>query len=86
VLSATALEILPRMVDFTRTPTLLFLLLANLAAVVAPTLLIAKVRDDARATERKMLIHLWHFRQLIPEATEGESGAQPERPVTGAYA
>jgi serine/threonine-protein kinase len=78
-----ALAILPRLTAFKPGPTMLFLLISNVALVVIPAMLVARLRDDARRAERRLLTHLWHLRQVMPDAAQ-DAARVPDAPLLDA--
>jgi serine/threonine-protein kinase len=59
--------IVPHIVEMPETGTLLFLLLANLAAIVTGALFVARFRDALVDAERRLQFQAWQLRQLVPE-------------------
>jgi serine/threonine-protein kinase len=78
-----ALAILPRLTAFKPGPTMLFLLLSNVALVIIPAMLVARLRDDARRAERRLLTHLWHLRQVMPDSAQ-DAARVPDAPLLDA--
>lgn len=61
------LVLLPRMVDIPPVPTLLLLLLGNVAMVIVPSLIVGRLRDQALDTKRAHVAHLARLRRLVPD-------------------
>jgi len=68
----------PALFHFPEVPTLAFLLLFNLLLVVAPAVILARVRDNLRAAEERSFMHAWTLRKLVPEVA---AKAPPAGPV-----
>ena len=57
-------------------------MLASLAAIVAPTLLISRLRDTLEAAEERAFMHAWTLQNLVPgrarqAATAMRASARP---------
>jgi serine/threonine-protein kinase len=78
-----ALRILPRLSEFKPGPTMLLLLVSNVALVVVPSIVVGRMRDDARRADRTLLTHLWQLRQVMPDAAQ-EAARVPDRPLLDA--
>jgi serine/threonine-protein kinase len=63
------MKILPNLTELPAGRTELFLLLASLGLVIAPTLAIARVRAALSAAEERLFLHAWTLRHLMPEGT-----------------
>ncbi len=61
----------PHVVSFPRLPTLLVLALANLMLLIAPALLLARVRDALARNEERLFAYAWRLRQLLPLEARG---------------
>jgi eukaryotic-like serine/threonine-protein kinase len=61
------LTLLPRLVDIPPTPTLLLLVIGNIAMVLVPALIVGRLRDQALDTRRELVAHLARLRQLVPD-------------------
>jgi eukaryotic-like serine/threonine-protein kinase len=61
------LVILPRMIDIPPAPTLLLLMIGNIAMVLVPSLIVGRLRDQALDTKRALVAHLARLRQLVPD-------------------
>ncbi|MBI2897471.1 MAG: protein kinase [Deltaproteobacteria bacterium] len=62
--------------SFAPGPTLAFLTLANLGVVVGPALFVSRVGRALARAERRLHLHAWHLRQLVPDVKR--SGEEPE--------
>ncbi len=69
------LVILPRMIDIPPVPTLLLLLVGNIAMVLVPSLIVGRLRDQALDTKQALVAHLARLRQLVPDEAKN-----PETP------
>jgi serine/threonine-protein kinase len=69
--SDAGMTVLPHLVSFPRAPTLLFLLVANLALVLTPAILFARVRDALSRNEERLFAYTWRLRQLLPVGARG---------------
>jgi tRNA A-37 threonylcarbamoyl transferase component Bud32 len=61
-----AIVLLPQIHAFPETPTLVFLLLTNLAVVVTASIFVARFRDALVLAERRLYFQSWQLRQLVP--------------------
>ena len=59
--------ILPTRVNLPPLATNVFLVALNLAVIGVASLLIAPMRDVLTATDRRLQLHLWQLRQLVPD-------------------
>jgi serine/threonine-protein kinase len=75
-----SIELLPRIHHFPEAPTLVFLLLTNVAIVVTVAIFVARFRDALEATEEKLYFQTWQLRQFVPGAAYGAVGPRPEYP------
>lgn len=64
----------PHLTALPRTATLAFLVLATVAAIVVPPLLIARTRDSLRAAERDLFVQAWQLEQLLPPEARSAFG------------
>jgi eukaryotic-like serine/threonine-protein kinase len=74
--------VLPRMTGLPPIKTQVYLVLASLAAIVAPTLLISRLRDTLESAEERAFMHAWTLQNLVPgrarqAATAMRSSARP---------
>ncbi|MFO0560661.1 MAG: serine/threonine-protein kinase [Polyangiales bacterium] len=75
-----ALVLLPRAVNFSATPTLLFLLAVSVAVVLTPTLVTGRIRDQLSDAEKKLFLQAWQLRQAVPDGHE--SASEPRATVS----
>jgi serine/threonine-protein kinase len=66
-----ALELLPNMVAFSRTPVMATLILSSVGTIVVAALLIHYLRVAQIDAERRMHMQSWQFRQLVPAEAQG---------------
>jgi eukaryotic-like serine/threonine-protein kinase len=66
--------------DLPRVPSLVFLSVVAVAAVITGTLAVTRVRDKLAATERQLYLYAWHLRELVPEAVRGPTDPTLSRP------
>jgi serine/threonine-protein kinase len=66
VFAGDRMIITPHLTELPQTATLTFLILATVAAIVVPALLLARARDGLRHAERDLAIHAWQMEQLLP--------------------
>ncbi len=59
-------EVLPRALEFPEKPTLVFLLVTNVALLVTAALFVGRFKDALTATENRLYLQTWHLRQLVP--------------------
>jgi hypothetical protein len=76
------MAVLPQMHGLEATPTMIFLLLANLAILVGGALAIGRIRDALTDAEARLQLHAWQLRQLIPEEPGGSRAAPPAQSET----
>ncbi len=57
---------IPRVVDFPETRTLLFLAVVNIALIVGPALLVLRHRDSLFAMEHRLFDLAARLRELVP--------------------
>ncbi len=58
--------LVPHALSFSERPTLVTLLLLSLAAIVASSLLVGRTRDALTSARRRLELHAWHLRHLVP--------------------
>ncbi len=75
--------VLPRALEFPEKPTLVFLLVINVALLVAAALFVGRFKDALTATENRLYLQTWHLRQMVPGEAQasivpppGSSGAR----------
>jgi serine/threonine protein kinase len=75
--------VLPRALEFPEKPTLVFLLVTNVALLVTAALFVGRFKDALTATESRLYLQTWHLRQLVPGEAQasivpppGSSGAR----------
>jgi hypothetical protein len=59
--------ILPRAINFPPTKTIAFLIGGGIWACISATVFIARSRDTSRSAEKKLFMHLWQLRQMVPK-------------------
>jgi serine/threonine-protein kinase len=76
-------EVLPRALEFPEKPTLVFMLVTNVALLVTAALFVGRFKDALTATESRLYLQTWHLRQLVPGEAQasivpppGSSGAR----------
>ena len=86
--SATGITITPGSIELPMLPILVFLTLANLAAVATGALTVTRVRDALRNTEQQVFLYAWHLREFVPiaarEATDPTAARRKQRLPTAA--
>jgi serine/threonine protein kinase len=60
------LTVIPLMTEFPELRTEVYLLLASIAVIVAPTLVLSRVRATLNAAEEKAFLHTWNLQRLVP--------------------
>ncbi len=75
VFSTAGMTVVPQVASFPQLPTLAVLVLANLAMVLTPALLMARVRDALSRNEERLFAYAWRLRQLLP--LEARTAALP---------
>jgi serine/threonine-protein kinase len=73
-----AITVLPQMTHLPPAGTSLFLLLASLALVAGPAIMMGRVRDRMADVEERLFLHAWNLRQLVPDAAR-DAAAVPSR-------
>jgi serine/threonine-protein kinase len=69
------LVLLPRLIDLPKAATLFLLVLGNVAMVFVPSLIVARVRDQALDAQRRLATHLAHLKNLVPETASPKARA-----------
>ncbi len=59
--------ILPHLTALPEVPTHVFLVLSNLAVILAPALLMSRTRNELRAAQHRLALYAWQMRQLVPD-------------------
>jgi hypothetical protein len=72
------MTVTPQMHGLEGTPTMVFLLLANVAILLGSALAIGRIRDALTDAETRLQLHAWQLRQLIPEETGAAPGGARE--------
>jgi serine/threonine protein kinase len=67
--SGGTIHVLPFMVGFPETWSLVLLVAMNLVALSAATMLAARLRDNLAEAERKLVVQTWQLKHLLPEST-----------------
>lgn len=55
---------MPQIMELPRTGTFVFLVIAYLAMMIGPAILIARLRADLSRAQTRLAVQAWHFRQL----------------------
>ena len=76
------LIVLPRMTSLPPVRTQIYLVLASLAAIVAPTLVISRLRDTLEAAEERAFMHAWTLQNLVPGRARQAARRPPAEPLT----
>jgi serine/threonine protein kinase len=71
--------VLPRALEFPEKPTLVFLLVTNVALLVTAALFVGRFKDALTATENRLYMQTWQLRQFVP----GEAQASIVPPPAG---
>jgi serine/threonine-protein kinase len=66
VFEGDRMVVLPRMTGLPPVRTQIYLVLASLAAIVAPTLVISRLRDTLETAEERAFMHAWSLQNLVP--------------------
>ena len=61
--------VLPLMTGLPAEGTKVYLLLASLAVIVAPTIVISRLRDSLARAEERAFMHAWKLQHLLPGRT-----------------
>ncbi len=71
----------PRMASFSTWPTAFVLFVSSVLVVLTPTLLVGRLRDALASAERRLFLHSWHLKQLVPEEAllGGSAAPRPAR-------
>jgi serine/threonine-protein kinase len=78
--------VLPMMTGFPPVRTQVYLLLAALAVIVAPTVLISRMRDSLEAAEERAFMHAWTLQHLVPGRAREAAAALRSAPKREAAA
>ena len=65
------LVLVPRMVGFPRTGTLVFLVVTHVVVIVTALAYVAQLRQTAGAAERRLGVQAWQLAQLVPHDARG---------------
>jgi hypothetical protein len=65
--SAQGMVILPHLTALPEVPTHALLVLANLAVILAPALLMSRTRNELRSAQHRLALYAWQMRQLVPD-------------------
>jgi serine/threonine-protein kinase len=60
------ITVIPLMTEFPQLRTEVYLLAASIAVIVAPTVVLARVRATMIAAEEKAFLHTWNLQRLLP--------------------
>lgn len=52
------------LVDMPRTPTIVFLIIANVSIILGPVLLVHRLRVDLTVAQTRLAVQAWHFERL----------------------
>ena len=66
--SEGAMTLLPHALELPKTPVLLFLSLASVAAVITGCLTVSGIRDALDDAERRLNLYAWHLREFVPQS------------------
>jgi hypothetical protein len=55
--------------------TQIYLLLTSLGAIIAPTVVIARLRDTLEAAEERAFMHAWTLQNLVPGRARAAAAA-----------
>jgi serine/threonine-protein kinase len=69
----------PRMASFSTWPTSLVLFVSSVLVVLTPTLLVGGLRDALASAERRLFLHSWHLKQLVPDEAQRSGSGAPTR-------
>ncbi|MEZ4407903.1 MAG: hypothetical protein R3A52_15725 [Polyangiales bacterium] len=72
------MRVAPRMTSFPPTAAFVFLLVTHLGVVLTTTTLMTRIRASLQTAERRLRVHAWHLRMLVPE--EVRRAAAPSSP------
>jgi serine/threonine-protein kinase len=85
VFTDQGMVILPHLTDLPELSTHALLVLANLAVIVAPALLMSRTRNELRAAQHRLALYAWQMRQLVPDHDgPARSSMYPGRPMAPA--
>jgi serine/threonine-protein kinase len=62
-----SVTILPRMTDLAPHQTMLVMLVTSIALVITPAFVAGRMHDALAEAERRLFLHAWQLRQLVPE-------------------
>ena len=77
-----ALVVLPRMTNFPPAGTLAFLLLASVGLIVAPAVIVSRVRASLARAEERLFMQTWMLRHLVPDQARTAASVVPGPPST----
>ena len=81
VFEGGVMRVVPRMANFPPGLTLMFLLVANLTMIVAPAAVMSRFRDALSAAEKRIFLHAYNLRQLVPDQARSAASVPPAEPA-----
>jgi len=73
--SDAGMLIAPGILSLPPAPTIAFLMIVNIAAVITGTVSVSAARDSLARTELQMFLYTWHLREFVPAAAR--AGTDP---------
>jgi serine/threonine protein kinase len=77
-----ALVVFPRITNFPPAGTLAFLLLASIGLIVAPAVIVSRVRGSLARAEERLFMQSWMLRHLVPNQARSATSIVPGPPST----
>jgi serine/threonine-protein kinase len=74
--------VLPHMTGLPPVRTQIYLLLSSLGAIIAPTVVISRLRDSLEAAEERAFMHAWTLQNLIPGRARAAAAALRKGPAS----
>jgi serine/threonine-protein kinase len=75
VFEGDRMTVLPHMTGLPPMRSQIYLLLASLAAIIAPTIVISRLRDTLETAEEKAFMHAWTLQNLVPGRARSAAAA-----------
>ena len=69
--------VMPHVLNYPRTPTLVLLLASNVMNIVTAAIFVARVRDALNVAQERLVVQTWQLRQLVPHDAKGAMSSPP---------
>ena len=72
--------IMPHVLNYPRTPTMVFLLVSNIMSIVTAAVFVSRVRDALNVAQERLVVQSWQLRQLVPHDAKSAMSSPPVPP------